>query len=119
VHYAVWLTSQCSITNLQLQLTVTKIKNKIKEAKAKLWQLFGNPKRRMKWLEDLAGSQALEKVMDPGKCLWHLQHTEEQCCIAWQIQYTNQRHQQAGGLSQVTTVMAAGIKIQHTNQNNT
>jgi len=87
------------------------------EAKSKLWQLLGNPKEREKWLESLASAQALDKGMDLSKCLWYLQQTEEQCRIAQQIRYTNQMHKQAGGLAQVTTVMVAGVKVQHTNQN--
>jgi len=76
-----------------LQLTTaSKITEKIKAAKATLRQLLSNPKRRKKWLEDLAGAQALEKGTDLGKHFWHLQRTKEQCCIACQIQYTNQTH---------------------------
>jgi len=47
---------------------------KNKEAKTTLQQLLGDPKRRRKWLEDLAEAQALEKGMGPGKHLQHLQN---------------------------------------------
>jgi len=58
--------------------------------KTKLQHLLGNPKQRKKWLKELADAQAVEKGMDLGKHLQHLQQTKEQHRIAWQIWYTNQ-----------------------------
>jgi len=117
-HYAVHLAHKLKLPPLQPDMIEPNIIQQITKAKTQLWKLLGDPKWQTKWLEDLAGAQASKRGLDPGKCLQHLQQTEEQCTHARQIQRMNQMHHQAGGLSQVTTVTEAGNFIQHTNQHN-
>jgi len=52
--YAVRLAHQLSFPTNTLEVTADDIKLQIKEAKSSLWQLLGDPKRRTKWLENLA-----------------------------------------------------------------